>query len=177
MANYNSPYTGAEVDASVAKSQALPAAADVNGVVDILNNNAASSGDVLTADGDGGASWVTPTMAVVTLYETEISVSSNAISISGLILSTTPLFNASSSNFTDLLSVLNSSSTIFFAGMCVDITKSERLPIRKLVATSTALTANITSLTGSGSNQYSITTTSQGLSAYIDKSRIMFGQV
>ena len=41
MANYQSTHTGAEIDAGI----------------DLLNNNSATQGQVLTADGIGGASW------------------------------------------------------------------------------------------------------------------------
>lgn len=46
MAKYNSPYTGKQIDESV----------------ELLKNNTASVGQILTADGEGGASWVTPEM-------------------------------------------------------------------------------------------------------------------
>lgn len=73
MADYNSTYTGAEVDASVAKSQGIPSATDVTSAVnkalalapatdinEAIQPAAASAGDVWTADGDGGAAWVAP---------------------------------------------------------------------------------------------------------------------
>lgn len=41
MANYQSTHTGAEIDAGI----------------DLLDNNSATSGQVLTANGSGGASW------------------------------------------------------------------------------------------------------------------------
>ena len=41
MANYQSTHTGAEIDAGI----------------DLLNNNSATEGQVLTANGTGGASW------------------------------------------------------------------------------------------------------------------------
>ena len=41
MANYQSTHTGAEIDAGI----------------DLLDNNSATSGQVLTANGTGGASW------------------------------------------------------------------------------------------------------------------------
>ena len=90
MANYNSTYTGAEVDAAVAKSQALttatdindavtksqalPAAADVISVVDTLTENTASAGDVLTANGAGSASWETPSGGGSQLYAHNITI-------------------------------------------------------------------------------------------------------
>lgn len=73
MADYNSTYTGAEVDAAVAKTQGIPSALDVTSAVnkalalepaneinEAIAPAAASSGDVWTADGNGGAAWVAP---------------------------------------------------------------------------------------------------------------------
>ena len=57
MADYNSNYTGAEVDAAIAKTQSLESATDINNAV---APTSAAAGDVWTADGAGGAAWVTP---------------------------------------------------------------------------------------------------------------------
>lgn len=57
MADYNSNYTGAEVDAAIAKTQELESAANIN---EAIKPNAANAGDVWTADGNGAAAWVTP---------------------------------------------------------------------------------------------------------------------
>ena len=57
MADYNSNYTGAEVDAAIAKTQALESATDINNAI---APTSATAGDVWTADGAGGAAWVTP---------------------------------------------------------------------------------------------------------------------
>lgn len=82
MADYNSTYTGAEVDASVAKSQGIPSATDVTSAVnkslalapatdinEAIQPAAASAGDVWTADGDGGAAWVAPSGGGSQLYQ------------------------------------------------------------------------------------------------------------
>lgn len=76
MADYNSTYTGAEVDASVAKSQALPSATDINEAVAPAS---ASAGDVWTADGNGGAAWVAPSGGDG-LYLHKISIQCNSAS-------------------------------------------------------------------------------------------------
>lgn len=96
MPDYNSPYTGVQVDAAVGKALAItvtpseinaavdkvgditPTAAEINAAVhkvgditssaedidntvDIITDNGATDGDVLTATGDGGVEFRTPT--------------------------------------------------------------------------------------------------------------------
>lgn len=72
MADYNSAYTGAQVDAAVAKSQGIPAAAAITEAVEPA---AASAGDVWTADGQGGAAWAAPSGGGSQLYQHDIFIS------------------------------------------------------------------------------------------------------
>jgi len=78
MANYNSSYTGAQIDAAVAKASAIPdPTGHLNAVLThkttgeswekvgatSITSGTATAGQILTADGNGGASWVSLTNA------------------------------------------------------------------------------------------------------------------
>lgn len=58
MANYQSTHTGAEIDAGI----------------DLLDNNSATQGQVLTANGAGGASWQNASGGGGTLYSHNIKI-------------------------------------------------------------------------------------------------------